>query len=211
MTDENKFISSTEDNTVVEKKKETPPNTPDIAAIMKRFEDSQSFIEQLKKENAELREKQKEQTSLQQLLDKMNTLGSSREDNSIQSSQVDFRKLMREELTAYEKEKVYKQNKLSVDRALVEKFGDKADQVVSEKAQELGVTIQDLVEFSKKSPALILSYFQISKESKSTSYPQSTVKTSAVANQKPKVERNSVLTPGVNLMEEWRKSRPQGV
>lgn len=207
MSEENKFISS-EDKT-----EETIKDTAnvDINALMKRFEDSQAFIDQLKKENAELREKQKEQASLQQLMEKMNTLESKREDKPTQESQVDFRKLMREELTAYEREKIFKQNKTSVDKALVEKFGDKADQVVSEKAQELGVTIQDLVEISKKSPALVLSYFQINKESKSTSYPQSTVKTSAVANKKPEIERNSIFSPGLDLMAEWRKSKPQGV
>ena len=211
MTEENKFISS-EDKTEEGEKKEnqSSSNTPDIAVLMKRFEDSQQFIEQLKKENSELREKQKEQASLQQLLEKMDTLDSRGKDKPQQDSQVDFRKLMRDELVSYERERVFKQNKTSVDKALVQKFGDKTEQVISEKAQELGVTIQDLVEISKKSPALILSYFEINKESKSTLPPQSTVKSSAF-NQKPETERKSIFSPGLNLMDEWRKSRPQGV
>lgn len=53
-------------------------------------------------------------------------------------------------------------NTTSVQNALIQKFGDKAKEVVAQKAQELGLSLQALGELSAKSPAAVLALFQAS-------------------------------------------------
>lgn len=50
-------------------------------------------------------------------------------------------------------------NERSVTSSLVAKFGDKAAEVVTQKAVELGISAEDLKQLSRKSPAAVLSLF----------------------------------------------------
>lgn len=54
---------------------------------------------------------------------------------------------------------VMQSNLQSVNDELVGKFGDKAAEVVTAKATELGVTVDDLMEQSRKAPKSVLAYF----------------------------------------------------
>jgi len=58
-------------------------------------------------------------------------------------------------------EQVQNSNEVTVSNALVSKFGDKAQEVMIGKAQELGMSLEDLKGLAQKSPGAALQLFQV--------------------------------------------------
>jgi len=59
----------------------------------------------------------------------------------------------------YQTQQKQEQNLASVQDELLKRYGDKAKEALAGKAQELGISVQDLKEMSMKSPKAVLAYF----------------------------------------------------
>jgi len=67
--------------------------------------------------------------------------------------------LVQRTLSQSEKQKLIEANQLKVSQALQAKFGDKAKEMVANKAAELGMSPEELGALAAKSPALVLKHF----------------------------------------------------
>ncbi len=70
--------------------------------------------------------------------------------------------MLQRTLTEREKQTLATQNMSSVRNALVSKFGDKAQEAVSAKAKELGMSMQQIDHLAATAPQAVLSWFQAS-------------------------------------------------
>lgn len=78
-----------------------------------------------------------------------------------------------------EAQTVAQSNLASVQKALSEKFGEKQEEVYTQRAAELGVTVDVLNSLASQSPAAVLAYFQTAP--KSSGLPPSTTQASPVS------------------------------
>lgn len=69
--------------------------------------------------------------------------------------------LIRNTIQAREQQTAAQANEKQVNDALIAKFGDKAKEVVTAKAEELGISVQDLGNLSQRSPKAVLAYFDV--------------------------------------------------
>lgn len=74
-------------------------------------------------------------------------------------SETDIAKIVANQLEQRTQDQVVTENASKVNSALVAKFGDKAQEVVINKAKELGMTPEQLGEMAKNQPNVVLSLF----------------------------------------------------
>jgi hypothetical protein len=145
--------SSTFESLVGEGKKFQSPE--DLA---KGKMEADQFIEQLKQEQAELREELSKRLTSEEVLEKIREnnqqQGQSQGDNtSPQLSEERLSELVKNTLESTRTEETKQNNVQSVDQQLVNQFGDKAGEWLNTKSQELGVSIAFLQDVASTSPA----------------------------------------------------------
>ena len=86
-----------------------------------------------------------------------------------------LQKMMERTLTQREQAQVFQNNVSEVSNALTAKFGDKAKEAIAAKAQELGMTPQQIGEIAKTSPKAVLSWFNTSSSASSAAPVRSSV------------------------------------
>jgi multidrug efflux pump subunit AcrB len=74
-----------------------------------------------------------------------------------------------EYLKQYESSKTAEQNELEVSKALTDRYGDKAREALSKKAEELGIPMEDMRNLAKKSPKAVIDMFQSGQQTRATS------------------------------------------
>lgn len=132
---------------------------------------SQAYIPQLKTENDTLKmelEKMKEELASRQAVSEVVDKITAQQDTQGTPPQVSgldeqkVQELFQQFNAQQQVQAVATSNQNMVDQALVSKFGDKAQEVVGAKAQELGMTVEGIVELAKTSPQAALQLFQVS-------------------------------------------------
>lgn len=179
---------------------ENTPADPQIdPAIQKRLMDKDAFIEQLERENAEMREAvrqaelDREAKRVLEEARKAATPPPSRE--APQAAQepaksVDPDELVERVLEAQEKRTAAAQAKANAQAAadkLVELFGteDAANKVVRERAAELGVGTDFLLSTAQRSPAAFFELMKIDEAPKNAPAPRNDVNPAALKNHAP--------------------------
>jgi hypothetical protein len=119
--------------------------------------ESDQFIEQLKKEQAELREELSKRLTSEEVLEKIREAnqqqGQSQGDNtSPQLSEERLSELVKKSLESTRTEETKLNNVQSVDQQLVNQFGDKAGEWLVNKAKDLGVSVNFLQDVASTSP-----------------------------------------------------------
>ena len=157
--------------------------------VKKKLTSADSFIDQLKQERQQDREKMERMSSqledmaaklekakgVDELLDKLDR-GDSGVDKTNTSVDLDsVKRELRDEifsdLTRKEQEQVQERNFTEVANALQERYGDKADSVVFEKASELGYSREEVADFAKNKPRAFLALFAPAEKRESTDKP----------------------------------------
>lgn len=134
-------------------------NDVDISKILKRLDDSQAFIEQLKRERQEDRalidqlKASKSSVDVDAIAEMLGKAG----DKSDQTVDPDVLvqsvyDKVQETLTAKQLREVESTNFKQVADALNKLHGDKADEFAKQAAASVGMTLEDVVALSKKSP-----------------------------------------------------------
>lgn len=145
----------------------TGKNYPDSEAVIKALTAKDSFIEELKNENAETRSlvdnlatKLEESTNAQKVLDELKNRP---ENTDAQPSQTvnkdEITNLFNELVSSRETEQRVKKNLDTVNESLVSRYGDKARDEFSNKAKELGLSVEKFKELASESPQAVLAYF----------------------------------------------------
>lgn len=125
----------------------------------------------------------------------------------------DAAKLVRDILSQEKQVDTAKQNITTVQNKLVEKFGDKAPEVLKAKAAELGTSLDKLKELSASSPAMVLALFGDVNSSSSPTTPSlriNGIKQPDTQVQRP--EKSIISGPGAtdkNRIELMRKIKEE--
>lgn len=143
----------------------------DVQKLMKRFEDSQAFIEQLKQERAEdrrlLEELQNRQTpDIDEIMEKVNQTRSA-DDNPVDPDVLVNQVYDKVNQTLSEKERAEKEkaNINAVAQTLQKQFGDDVDSKVAEIAQENDMSFDDVFSMAKRSPKAVLKLLGVNSNS----------------------------------------------
>lgn len=107
-----------------------------VDELAKAYANADSFIEQLKEENRRLREQAAQAKTIDEVLERMNQRNAPEDDTPSVSGikPEDVQKLVEQTLVGRETQKRREANLLAADKALKEKFGDKAVEVFKQRA-----------------------------------------------------------------------------
>lgn len=145
------------------------PPAFDVSVVEKRLADKDSFIDQLKSENKELREELDKRLAVEEAVKS----GTSEKQTPIDVQTI---KSVMQEISSDERRTL---NLKSTQDKMVELFGsvEKANEVTAQKAQELGVSVSWLGDIAKTSPDSFMSLVAGDKkvEPAQNSNPKSTV------------------------------------
>jgi len=99
-------------------------------------------------------------------------------------------------------------NRVEVVNALVQKFGDKAEEVYLSKAKELGVDEAFLTAVAKKSPKAVLEYFSATSNPTNPTTPSHTSTLQTPAPDQP--DPMAIFKQGKNdLVTKWQSAKPK--
>jgi len=114
----------------------------------------------------------------------------------------------------YEAQKVAQSNQNSVNKELTERYGDKALDVYSNKALELGLQMQDMDSLAATAPAAVLAYFATSKGNVFKQSAPGSVNTEAFnthqsQNQPAKFDNLMIGAKTEDLVSAWKQVKEQ--
>ncbi len=159
----------------------------DVMTALEALKHTQQHVKTLEEENQQFRQAKTQQETLDTALQ---NISAKKEPETTKSEAIDAEQLKGmtlETLREYEQGKAQEANKQTVSDALVKQYGDmnKAKQAYEEKATELGISVETLVELAGQSPKAALAYFS----STPTNIPTSTkgsINTQALSDTSPK-------------------------
>lgn len=161
----------------------------DALQFIEGYENSQQFIEQLKRENNEMRQEINKGLTREQLADTMREqqtqTESKKQDTPANLTPEDIAKLVRETVTKNEQEQTANANVLKAQEQLINIYGsaENATKALREKAQELNLSTEYLGNIAAQSPTALMNLVAggANAQPKPTqrTVPQSTVNTAA--------------------------------
>jgi YesN/AraC family two-component response regulator len=140
-----------------------------IEKALEALAHTQSFIPHIKTENetlkaqlAELQTKVKSQETIEEAIARIAAQKESRESHPSAASGLDEQAvatIFQQLLERKEVEKTVSSNRELVSKALTQKFGDKVQEAIAAKAQELGMSTKDLGDLASRAPQAALQLF----------------------------------------------------
>lgn len=154
------------------------PKYKDLQAALEALKHSQEYIPSLKSDKEKLeqeleaaRQELLKRKSVEEFMDRLKptqqeapmTQPDTTSVNGLTQEQVMgmLEQLVPNYISQHQQQSVEQQNILSVDQKLKEAYGDKVQDVVKRRMEELGVTAKDLEQLSAKSPKMVLSLFDV--------------------------------------------------
>lgn len=159
---------------------------------------AQEHIQRIEAENAELRSVAKKVDTLEQVL--LN-LEQGKPVQTIQAVPAveDQEKIVLSVLEKQRAAEAAKANREQVLNALKERYGDKVNEALTQKANDLGLSVAELGALAARSPKAVLDYFKA--EGKGTPTVQSTVNTQALSPQPTEVKTPENIMWGASTRE----------
>lgn len=150
------------------------PKYKDVPTALDGLRHSQAFIEQLKAEKqaqeAELLRLKVELEKRAAVEDIVSKLSQNQSNTSTTPTETltpaQIAELVQNQLLLKQSQDSKAENLRKVNDALVSRFGDKASEVLVAKAQELGMTVQELGELAQSKPQAVLAYFPTAQQTK---------------------------------------------
>lgn len=210
--EENKTSQETPENTKTESTANTPapestnpledllkevrnengdPKYKTVEEALKALKHAQEYIPKVKEEKTqaerELEELRKEVERLQNLEETVLELTQKQEQTSTNGVALDeegIAKLVEQTLTKKELEELHRKNQAEVVQVMTEKFGDEAEKVFYSKAQELGLSVEEMNALAARSAKSVLTLLGVTEtvahqQTPKTSPTQGSVNTSA--------------------------------
>jgi len=119
----------------------------------------EDYIRKLEAENASYREKLEKALDLEERLSKMTEVNTSTQQSAPAIDEQSIAKLLDSTLQQREAVQRAQANELAVSKALQDKYGDKAGEMLKAKADEMGVDMAFMQSVAQKSPKAIMAYF----------------------------------------------------
>jgi len=142
----------------------------DVPTALDALKHSQEYIPALKSENEtlkqeieQLRQKAQRAEELEQTIDRLGQQQEPKEEQ--QTSQgltaEQLQDLLEQKLSEREKAQAAQQNSQQVEQAIRQAYGEKASDVVAQKAKEYGMTAEQLGQWAANSPKAVMALFEI--------------------------------------------------
>ena len=132
----------------------------DIGTALESIPHAQNDILELSTRVRELEEQLTKSKTMEQVLEQLQAPRSSSEQPSVAGlTEAQIKELFNKEIQEREAALTAKANEAQVTKALRERYGDKAGDVLAAKADELGVDIGFLQSLAQRSPKAVLNYF----------------------------------------------------
>ena len=181
-----------------------------VEAALKSVPHAQSYIEEQKSKIAELEAELMKRKSAEEVLNELRQKKEDGEPAPTQPTSIDpleIKKLVGEELTALERQKLFSNNLQSVDMKLKESFGDRTAEVYKAKMDELGLTNDQLMNMAGSSPKAFLKLFDLNKEQSTPKTVKGSINTDTLPNIKKHDEPVYVLSGASTdqLVSAWRR------
>lgn len=150
------------------KRPDGTPKYESVESALDALRASQEHIQRIENDNADLKKKVEEAQTLKDTLarleadkdnEKRNPLTEGESGRTVEAAEELVKKLVRQSLDENKQVETAVSNVKKVNDVLVNKFGEKAGDVVSSKAKSLGMTTQQLKELSAQNPTLVLELF----------------------------------------------------
>lgn len=156
----------------------------------KAFYHLNSHVAKIEQENREMREKLNKAKTVEEVLETIKQQSTqarmSQQEPQTNSDagrpEVDFDAVIEGKLSAWEQQRKEQENASTVRKALIDQFGEKAQEVFKAKSQELGI---DLNQLATISPKAVLEYFP--KQQAPKADLTGTINTSYYDNNQPKI------------------------
>lgn len=183
-----------------------------VEAALSSLPHKEQHIARLEQEMAELRSKvgqsdaaQEAYAAMQDLLKEMKATPAAL---TLDDASIDARIV--KQMEEREAQRIAASNGSTVQKALIEKFGDKAAEVYKAKAEELGIGEKFLSDLARKSPKAVLAYFGMHGDIKQVAPSSGSIVSERFTQQQP-AKRQSVMA-GASTKEvvaAWRAAKPQ--
>lgn len=225
MTDENLFNPvQTNDGVEPPQAPVLPDNVKDLVGPGKKYATvekalealvhSQDHIARIEAENADIRARAEAALSVEQVHETVQELLKKERETRgpVSVDEAALSGVLDRALTQREQQKIAKENANAVVGALSGKFGEKAQEQYELKAKELGLSVADLNELSKKSPKAVLGYFGISEKAPVVVRTHGSINTTALNNnsplpEKPKSPMSGGTTKDIQAMWDYAKKK----
>ena len=128
------------------------------AELEKAYTNADAFIKQLQRENKEMREDLSKRQTAQEIIDQMKSneqsaTPSTQEQTNPEVSLDKIQEMVRQTITAQEKQNTASNNVQEAHSFMVEKYGEKAAEVTKQQAGRLGMSLDDLKNIAAQSPS----------------------------------------------------------
>lgn len=181
MTEESKLFADKQTQPADDQQQKSPESTQQptpgtdqgnerLSSLEKRFNDSQSFIDQLKTENAEMREELQKRLTAEQVLEHVKSNDEQAAPATPAESELNLdaisdlvKNQVTQTMSEAEAAKTVSQNQEAFTKALIGQYGEKAEEVYKQVAGDAGLTPADLDKLVGKSAVAGLKMFGLDK------------------------------------------------
>lgn len=144
-----------------------------------KIENADKHIKTLEQENAELRDKANKAVTMEQVLEAIKQpTDTSRETPAL--SQEDLASIVDERLSAKDAATRAEENRMKAGKVMVEKFGEKAKEVMLKTGEGLGLGPETLQSIAEKSPTAFLKLFETAETASASTSSAGTINTEAI-------------------------------
>lgn len=159
------------------------PKYKDLPTALEALKHSQDYIPNLKQENETLKETverlEREAQERKNLEESIERLTSQQQQPAPQEYQglteEQVAGLLEQRLVQREQEQKAQSNSQQVEQAIVQRYGDKAREVVAAKAQEYDMSPAEMQTWAQKNPKAVLALFDVKSSPQGKSYTSSSV------------------------------------
>lgn len=186
----------------------------------------EDFIEQLKRENEEMRTKLERANTVEDIMNQIKSEDqqgkeqeevkqpqeNAQQEQKPEISQEDIDRLIDQRISERERQQSAQQNIGQVVDKMTELYGDRAEEMYNERAQELGVPVEWLNQTAAQSPNAVFKLFGIDNKEKATPSKMTSSYNSNALNQPKQQEGPKPVMHGATrqeILSSWRAAKPQ--
>lgn len=172
--------------------------------VLNKFQNADSYIEQLKLENEELKKKIIKETNVEQVLQQITTQGtvdntSVQKEAHVANTPVDVEEVAKSVFQRLQQETQEAKNIEECSRLAFDAYGDKAFDVLVNKGKELGMTLEEVKALSARKPAAFAKLFIEKQQQQVAPITKGTVNTQTLKPQAANQVKVSQLKSGRDL------------
>jgi hypothetical protein len=186
------------------------PKYSDVFTALNALKHTQDHVKTLEEENARFREEGIRAASMDEVLQQM----TANQDQNVQTTPTGLdaesvKDVTLDTLRQYEAQKVSASNQKSVVEALTKTYGQKAEEMYTKKAQELGLDTSTFDSLAASSPKAVLSYFDVKDKETYFNPTKGSVNTEALGKENPPKRAPKNIMYGAStsdVLDAWRSA-----